>query len=374
MGPGGIFLVAVRDRPGPAYALRRADDTVACSTAADVVAEMAGAYARRVRPVLCILGDAELLEQALDVLVCSTATLIAALTSAPVVLSGTQADEAVALLGGAPDEKTAPVAPTVEPAVAPVPVPLGEAPRGKRARAVEPDAEPILVAESFAAEAPRGKRARAVEPEEPALPPISVPLIRERPAPRPEAVPVAAPVVETVPDEAAEAADPVEPGPDEVEPGKVLTGRAKRVAEAMATRDAQAAKVAVLQGQDGSAAAAKPKGTGTVGKLVKLLVAAAVVGVLALNGPHLVTTAGTWGPGLWAQLNGKSGSASACAPASVATSAAPLAEVDVEGQPEEGHREEEQDQGGRKAEARKKKRQREAAAAARTQALESPVC
>ena len=91
----------------------------------------------------------------------------------------------------------------------------------------------------------------------------------------------------------------------------------------MATADAQAAKLAELQAQNGTTPTGKPQGRSRSGKLVKLLVAAAVVGVLALQGPHLVATADTWGPDLWAQLNGKSGSASACAPVSTTTSAPP---------------------------------------------------
>ena len=134
VGPGGIFLVSVRDRPGPAYALYRAVDTAACSAAADVVADMAGPYARRVRPLLCIVGDAELLEQALDVLVCSTVTLATALTSAPLVLTEEQADEAVALLVGEQSaEETAPLAPVAEPLAEPVAGSLCPMPRGASA-------------------------------------------------------------------------------------------------------------------------------------------------------------------------------------------------------------------------------------------------
>ncbi|MEO5711666.1 MAG: hypothetical protein ABIQ59_17800 [Nocardioidaceae bacterium] len=355
VGPGGIFLVSVRDRPSAEYTSSRDDDILACSSAADVVAEMSGAYARRVRPVLCILGDAEVLEQAKDVIVCSPVTLATALTSAPVVLAAAQCDEAVTLLGGEPADP---------------------APRGKRARPVEPDSEPEPTVAPLAAqhEEPRGKRARVVEPEpepelEPAavvsaLPPMSVPMITPRSPPPPS-------IARTEPVEVVAA----NPAP---EPEPALTGRAKRVAEAMATRDAHAAKLAELQGKDGSAAK-KPKGKRKVAKILRLLVAAAIVGVLALNGPHLVSTAGTWGPDLWAQLNGKSGSASACAPVAAAPSpATPKAAASrATGKKATGKKataKASRSRASRKADARAKRRHHEAAATARTPALETPVC
>lgn len=368
VGPGGIFLVSVRDRPGPAYALSRDDDILACTRSADVVAEMSGTYTRWVRPVLCIAGDAELLDQALDVLVCSTATLSTALTSAPGVLTAQQCDEAVALLRGAPAEGETTAPPPADPA-----------PRGKRARQVDPNSEPESPVDLVAAEhqQPAGKRARVFEPETPPVPvadvvpvlvvppvppvpPMSVPMIKREP--RPQRVVARAPV--------DEAAAPVEP---EV----ALTGRAKRVAEAMATRDPRADRLAELQAKDGSATGARAKRSRSVGKVVKLAVAAVIVGVLALNGPRLVSTAGTWGPDLWAQLNGRSGSASACAVASADPSATPrpaAAKVTAKRAARKVTPKASRSKAGRRAAARAKRQRQKAAATPRTPALETPVC
>jgi hypothetical protein len=192
---------------------------------------------------------------------------------------------------------------------------------------------------------------------------MSVPVIKDPPRPRPGPVPVAVPVVE------AAYGEPDEPtGPAE----QKLTGRARRVAEAMATRDAQAAMLAAAQGTGGTAAGSGPRGRGRIGKVVKLLVAAAVVGVLALDGPHLVSTAGTWGPDLWAQLNGRS--ASACAPVSAATGVTPAPKaVGKKAGTKRSTATRSTTKPGRRARARQQ-RQRQTAAATRTQALESPVC
>ena len=142
----------------------------------------------------------------------------------------------------------------------------------------------------------------------------------------------------------------------------------------MATRDAHAAKLAELQGTDG-AGQAKPQGKGRIGKVVKLLVAAAIVGVLALNGPHLYSTAGSWGPDLWAQLNGKSGAASACAPVAATTSAAPTPKAGGKrATARKATAKASRSKADRKADARKKRQRQKAAATPRTPALESPVC
>ncbi|CAN5662164.1 hypothetical protein BH10ACT10_BH10ACT10_21850 [soil metagenome] len=223
-----------------------------------------------------------------------------------------------------------------------------EAPRGKRARVVEPEPEPQPEPQP--------------EPEPaPVVPPMSVPMMPVTP-PRPELEPEPSP----------------EPGPEPKpvpEPDSALTGRAKRVAEAMATRDAHAAKLAGLQGRgkDGSTVT-KPTGKRKVGKILKLLVAAAIVGVLALNGPHLVSSAGTWGPDLWAQLNGRSGSASACAPVAAAPSPATPRTAASKAAGRKATAKASRSKTGRKADARAKRRHHPSAATVRTPALETPVC
>jgi hypothetical protein len=118
VGPGGIFAIFVRSWPGTLTIVdnvvredrqSREDETEACAGAASVVAEIADRYAEWVVPVLCVTGDQQVVDWAVEVLVCSAATLETALTELPGVLSPRWVAEAAEHLGLEP-----PAAPPTE--------------------------------------------------------------------------------------------------------------------------------------------------------------------------------------------------------------------------------------------------------------------
>ena len=152
VGPGGIFVVSARTWDGDVAVVDRvltldgsprAADTETCLDYAVIVAGLAGAYLDAVCPVLCVDDDPALLDWAGEVRVCSTTTLYAALTEAPVRLSPDEVVAATALLVNQPE-------PVDEPAhesavAAPLAVPLAGPVAGPdpmpRPKPAEPAAE-----------------------------------------------------------------------------------------------------------------------------------------------------------------------------------------------------------------------------------------
>jgi hypothetical protein len=232
VGPGGIFVVVAPEWVGPfsvdgnvvtANGVTRERETGACLDTAVAVAMLAGTYAEWIVPVLCLTSEELLLDWAMEARVCSLASLLDALTDAPVVLPPSHVNHAAHVL------RTA-----------------GEPP---------PVVAPVVA--SVASHAPQ-------------------------PAPEPAAKPAPAPVAQPP-------VAPVEPN----QPADASSSRSRRVAAAMAAAEAAAAQVAADAAARGEKPAKQKKarqGASRIRSLVALVVAAAVVGVLALNGPRLVPT------------------------------------------------------------------------------------
>ena len=173
VGPSGIFVVDVKRWMGTVTVVdnvvrhdrqAREADTDRCSDAALAVAEVVqavDAYAEWVLPVLCLERAEPILDWAVEVRVCSTATLIEALTSLPPVLSPQLVAEAVVALGDdtgaaadAPTVATLPVrsAPSPLPSADPTPAPLPDRaeidrapdPRRARSRTHRPPARAVV--------------------------------------------------------------------------------------------------------------------------------------------------------------------------------------------------------------------------------------
>lgn len=249
VGPGGVFVVVAPEWVGPfgveggvlvANGVTREREAEACLDTAVAVATVAGTYAEWIVPVLCVTSEEPLLDWAMEARICSLASLVDALTEAPVVLPPSHVKHAAHVL------QTAGVS-QPEPVVAP---PLRPAP------------EPV---------------ARQPEPEP----------VAEQPAPAP--VPAAA---------STETTD----GP--AEPAEPASARSRRVAAAMAAAEATAAQVAADQASRGAAPAKTGKKSGEsasrIKSLVALLVAAAVVGGLGLNYDRILPAV----RGVYDQLSG----------------------------------------------------------------------
>ena len=140
VGPSGIFVVVAARWQGTVTVVdnvvrhdrqAREADTDQCADAALAVAEVVqavDAFAEWVLPVLCLERAEPVLDWAVDVRVCSTATLVEALTSLPPVLSPRLVAEAVVALGdGAPGaDEDAPTVPTM-PVLSAAAVPAADA-------------------------------------------------------------------------------------------------------------------------------------------------------------------------------------------------------------------------------------------------------
>ena len=276
VGPGGIFVVVAPEWVGPfsvegdvvtANGVTRERETEACLDAAVAVAMLAGTYAEWIVPVLCVTSEDLLLGWAMEARVCSLASLLDALTDAPVVLPPSHVNHAAHVLrtAGSPQPEVVPVTPVVGPVVAPVVAPVAAPVASRTPEPVpEPAAQPLPAAEAR-------QPVAVTEPTEPPQPTQST-----------------------------EAADPA-------------SSRSRRVAAALAAAEATAAQVAADAAARGEKPAKQKKarqGSSRIRSLVALVVAAAVVGVLALNGPRLVPTL----RGVYDQLSG----APACVPAETA--------------------------------------------------------
>lgn len=95
VGPGGVFVIVAPEWVGPfrvedgvlvANGVTRERETEACLDTAVAVATVAGTYAEWIVPMLCVTSEELLLEWAMEARICSLASLIDALTEAPVVL------------------------------------------------------------------------------------------------------------------------------------------------------------------------------------------------------------------------------------------------------------------------------------------------
>jgi hypothetical protein len=247
VGPGGIFVVVAPEWVGPfsvegdvvtANGVTREREVEACLDTAVAVATLAGTYAEWIVPVLCVTSEELLLDWAMEARICSLASLLDALTDAPVVLPPSHVNHAAHVL--------------------------------RTACVPQPEPEPVVE-----------------------LPPRPEP--RLAPEPQPEREP-----------------EPVAPTPSsKEEPAEGGSSRSRRVAAALAAAEATAAQVAADAAARGETPP-KPKkrseqGPSRVRSLLALLVAAAVVGGLALNGPRLVPAL----RGVYDQING----APACVPA-----------------------------------------------------------
>ena len=253
VGPGGIFVVVAPEWVGPfsvdgdvvtANGVTRERETGACLDTAVAVAMLAGTYAEWIVPVLCLTSEELLLDWAMEARVCSLASLLDALTDAPVVLPPSHVNHAAHVLrtAGDPQPVVGPGRSVVAPVAAPVVAPVAShAPQP----VPEPAAQPV--------------------PARVAQPPVAV----------------------------------AEPN----QPADASSSRSRRVAAAMAAAEAAAAQVAADAAARGEKPAKQKKarqGSSRIRSLVALVVAAAVVGVLALNGPRLVPTL----RGVYDQLSG----------------------------------------------------------------------
>ncbi len=126
VGPGGIFVVVAPEWVGPfsvegdvvtANGVTRERETEACLDTAVAVAMLAGTYAEWIVPVLCVTSEELLLDWAMEARVCSLASLLDALTDAPVVLPSSHVNHAAHVLrtAGSPQTEVVPVAPVVAP-------------------------------------------------------------------------------------------------------------------------------------------------------------------------------------------------------------------------------------------------------------------
>ena len=276
VGPGGIFVVVAPEWVGPfsvegdvvtANGVTRERETEACLDAAVAVAMLAGTYAEWIVPVLCVTSEELLLGWAMEARVCSLASLLDALTDAPVVLPPSHVNHAAHVLrtAGSPQPEGVPIAPVVAPVAAPVATP---APSHTPEPVPEPAAQPRPAAEA---------RQPATEPPQPTQSPQSTQSTES---------------------------------PQSTQPADPASSRNRRVAAALAAAEATAAQVAADAAARGERPAKQKKarqGSSRIRSLVALVVAAAVVGVLALSGPRLVPTL----RGVYDQLSG----APACVPA-----------------------------------------------------------
>ena len=139
VGPGGVFVVVAPEWVGPfgvedgvvvANGVTREQETEGCLDTAVAVATVAGTYAEWIVPVLCVTSEELLLEWAMEARICSLASLVDALTEAPVVLPPSHVKHATHVL------QTARL-PQPEPVVTPPsrPEPIAARP--------EPEPEPV---------------------------------------------------------------------------------------------------------------------------------------------------------------------------------------------------------------------------------------
>jgi hypothetical protein len=118
VGPGGVFVVVAPEWVGPfgveggvlvANGVTRERETEACLDTAVAVATVAGTYAEWIVPVLCVTSEELLLDWAMEARVCSLASLVDALTEAPVVLPPSHVKHATHVLQTAGVPQPAPV-------------------------------------------------------------------------------------------------------------------------------------------------------------------------------------------------------------------------------------------------------------------------
>ncbi len=162
VGPGGVFVVVAPEWVGPfgvedgvlvANGVTRERETEACLDAAVAVATVAGTYAEWIVPVLCVTSEELLLEWAMEARICSLASLVDALTEAPVVLPPSHVKHATHVLqtAGAPQPEpvvTPPWRPEPEAALPePEPEPVAKQPAPVPAAApTDPTDEPAEAA------------------------------------------------------------------------------------------------------------------------------------------------------------------------------------------------------------------------------------
>jgi hypothetical protein len=192
VGPGGVFVVVAPEWVGPfgveddvvvANGVTREQETEACLDTAVAVATVAGTYAEWIVPVLCVTSEEPLLEWAMETRICSLASLVDALTGAPVVLPPSHVKHATHVLQTAGAPQPEPVVPPPwrpEPKAAlPEPAPVAKQPAPRPAAAstdttVEP-AEPtsarsrrvaaaMAAAEETAAQVAADQASRGVTP------------------------------------------------------------------------------------------------------------------------------------------------------------------------------------------------------------------
>ena len=139
VGPGGVFVVVAPEWVGPfgvedgvvvANGVTREQETEGCLDTAVAVATVAGTYAEWIVPVLCVTSEELLLEWAMEARICSLASLVDALTEAPVVLPPSHVKHATHVLQTAglpqpepvvtPPSRPEPIAARPEPAPEPV--------------------------------------------------------------------------------------------------------------------------------------------------------------------------------------------------------------------------------------------------------------
>jgi hypothetical protein len=141
VGPGGVFVIVAHEWVGPfgvedgvlvANGVTRERETEACLDTAVAVAAVAGTYAEWIVPVVCVTSDELLQEWAMEARICSLASLVDALTAAPVVLPSSHVKHATHVLttGGLPQpEPIVTLPPRPQPqAAAPEPQPAAKPP------------------------------------------------------------------------------------------------------------------------------------------------------------------------------------------------------------------------------------------------------
>ena len=127
VGPGGVFVIVAPEWVGPfrvedgvlvANGVTRERETEACLDTAVAVATVAGTYAEWIVPMLCVTSEELLREWAMEARICSLASLIDALTEAPVVLPPSHVKHATHVLqtAGVPQPE-----PVVTPSLRPEP-------------------------------------------------------------------------------------------------------------------------------------------------------------------------------------------------------------------------------------------------------------
>ena len=144
VGPGGVFVIVAPEWVGPfgvesdvlvANGVTRERETEACLDTAVAVAMVAGTYAEWIVPVLCVTSEELLLAWAMEARVCSLASLIDALTEAPVVLPPSHVKHAAHILQSAGAQRPEPE-----------PEPVVTLPPAPEALPAEPEATPEPVA------------------------------------------------------------------------------------------------------------------------------------------------------------------------------------------------------------------------------------